>query len=134
MPHCSSFENEIDGTSRVFKSANRVDNILTELNVTREGRPICYNDNKAVIEFIKGDGVAKGVRHMELRQWYTRLEYKTGKLELEYYPGIKTPADKLTKPGNYTEHKEFAINIQGLNLLGYDYFEDILPLQNSVND
>ena len=117
-----------------MKSANHVDNILTELNVEREGKPKCYNDNKAVIDFIKGDGVAKGVRHMELRMWYTRLEYKAGKLEVEYFPGVHTPADKLTKPGNFTEHKEFTVNIQGLNLLGYDYFESILPHLNQVND
>ena len=71
---------------------------------------------------------------MELRLWYTRLEYKAAKVDLGYCRGVDTPADKLTKPGCYTEHKTFTINIQGLNLLGYDYFESILPQQNQVND
>jgi hypothetical protein len=61
---------------------------------------------------------------MELRMWYTREEYEKGDIELEYMKGTELPADKLTKLGCITEHRKFASNIQGLNLLGYDYFNN----------
>ena len=76
-----------------------------------------------MINFVKGEGVAKGVRHMELRMWYTREEYQKKNADLEYMQGIKIPADKLTKLGGVHDHQEFAKDIQGLKLLGYDYFE-----------
>jgi hypothetical protein len=117
----SSFESELDGATTAIKTANRIMNILTELHIASK-RPIVYNDNLATINFIKGESVAKGVRHMEIRMWYTKLEYQKGNVELEYMPGIITPADKLTKLGNRTEHESFATKIQGLGLLENEYF------------
>ena len=40
---------------------------------------------------------------MELRMWYTKLEYQKGNAELEYMPGIKTPADKQVNVSVVTE-------------------------------
>jgi hypothetical protein len=34
-----------------------------------------------MIDFVKGDSVAKGVRHMEMRMWFTREKHE--KLENE---------------------------------------------------
>jgi hypothetical protein len=70
-----------------------------------------------MIEFVKGEGAAKGVRHMELRMWYTREEFRKGKTGFEHTPGIGLVADKLTKLGNVTEHREFVMEIMGLKLL-----------------
>jgi hypothetical protein len=67
---------------------------------------------------------------MELRMWYTKMEFQKTKIELEYLKGTETPADKLTKLGNYSEHVDFANNIQGLNLLDYDYFNSLLLLDS----
>ena len=119
----SSWESELDGTTTGFKTCARVSNILVELNIKTTKQPCLWNDNKAMIDFVKGDGVAKGVRHMELRMWYTKQEYQMGKSDLEYMMGTKLPADKLTKLGCVTSHRVYATDIQGLNLLGYDYFE-----------
>jgi len=127
LPNLSSFENELVGSTSAFKNANRVNNILTEIHIPRAGKPIVYNDNKAVLEFIRGNSISKGSRHMELRQWYTRLEYKAGKVGVDYLKGTLTPADKLTKPSVQSEHIEYTNDIQGLNLLEYDYFKSILP-------
>ena len=109
----------------VLKSTNRIRNILFELGIIPDEIPIIYNDNQATLEFIRGNSVAKGVRHMELRMWYTRLEYQKSNVDAEYLSGLRTPADKLTKLGCYSEHVEFANNIQGLNLLDYDYFKSV---------
>ena len=76
-----------------------------------------------MIDFVKGDSVAKGVRHMELRMWYTREEYKKGNIDLEFIEGNKLVADKLTKLGSTEEHRRFTRDIMGLNLLDRDYFE-----------
>jgi hypothetical protein len=121
----SSFESELDGITTAFKTAARITNILNELHINTYMKPIVFNDNEANIEFVKGNSVAKGVRHMELRMWYTREEYKKGKVDLEYMKGTEIPADKLTKLGVESEHKKFTIDIQGLNLISNNYFEDI---------
>ena len=60
------------------------------------------------------------------------LRVQAVKVGVDYLKGTLTPADKLTKLGNITEHIEFATNIQGLGLLEYDYFNSILP--QYVND
>jgi hypothetical protein len=95
----SSFESELDGATTTFKTGSKIKNILKELNVMPENQVVAYNDNEATIDFIKGDSVTKGVRHMELRMWYTREEYKKGDIKLEFMKGTEIPADKLTKLG-----------------------------------
>jgi hypothetical protein len=70
-----------------------------------------------MIEFIKGNGVAKGVRHIELRMWFTREKYQRGNILLEHMPGKILPADKLTKLGNIEEHRSFVRTIMGHELL-----------------
>ena len=80
-----------------------------------------YSDNQAMIDFVHGEGVAKGVRHMELRMWYTREEYKKGNVVVDYMAGIVIPTDKLTKLGSIEELKKFRRNILGLDLVSSDY-------------
>jgi hypothetical protein len=120
----SSFESELDGVTTAFKTAARISNVLKELHITTDRQAIAYNDNEANIDFVKGNSVAKGVRHMELRMWYTREEYKKGNVKLEYMKGTDIPADKLTKLGGVSEHRKFTIDIQGLQLTGINYYED----------
>lgn len=71
-----------------------------------------------MINFVKGEGVAKGVRHMELRMWYTREEYSKGIINLDYMAGDKIPTDKLTKLGTIAEQKCFSFDIISLAALG----------------
>ena len=72
----SSFEAELDGYTKAIKSGKRIQNILEELKITHNPVTNILSDNEAMINFVHGEGVAKGVRHMELRMWYTREEYK----------------------------------------------------------
>jgi hypothetical protein len=44
--------------------------------------------------------MAKGVRHIEIRQWFTRDTIQKGQFDLIHMPGVDIPADKLTKLGN----------------------------------
>jgi hypothetical protein len=115
--HLSSFEAELDGVSSALKTVSRLTNILTELQQHFAAKAVLYSDNKAMIEFIKGEGVAKGVRHMELRMWFIREKYQQGGVDIEYMEGVKLPADKLTKLGNKKSHAEFRAHILGLKLL-----------------
>ena len=126
----SSFESELDGVTVGLKKSAQVQNALEEMGIKHNPLAQLKNDNLAMIEFVKGEGVAKGVRHMELRMWYTRNEYKKGKVDIQYMPGSEIPADHLTKLGTVEEHRQFARQIQGLQLLTSDYFESQLP----VND
>ena len=118
----SSFESELDGVTTAFKTAKAIMNVLKEMRIKISKVPKAFNDNEANIEFVKGDSAVKGVRHMELRMWYTREEYKKGDVEFEYMSGNEIPADKLTKLGNVVEHRKFTTSIQGLSLLPYDYY------------
>jgi hypothetical protein len=120
----NTFESELDGITTGFKAANKMNNILEDMHIHHDTQSIVHNDNLAAIKFVQGEGVAKGVRHMELRMWYTREQYARGKLLLKHKKGTVTAADKLTKLGCIAEHRMFAINIQGLGLLGYDYYKD----------
>jgi hypothetical protein len=70
-----------------------------------------------MINFVHGEGVARGVRHMELRMWYVREMYQRGDFELLHMASEVLPADKLTKLGNTEEHHQFTRAIMGLELL-----------------
>jgi hypothetical protein len=113
----SSFEAELDGTAKGFKRASRVQNTLTELGIVLKKIPTLYADNKAMIEFVQGKSVAKGVRHMELRMWYVKERYKENNCKLDYMPGEIIPTDKLTKLGTKEEHQRFCVDIMGHELL-----------------
>jgi hypothetical protein len=118
--HTSSFEGELDGLSGTLKAVSRVNNILVELQSVFALVSDVYSDNEAMIEFVHGRGVAKGVRHMELRMWYIREKYSQGCVNLMYMEGVKIPADKLTKLGNRSSHEQFRSDIMGLCLLDDD--------------
>jgi hypothetical protein len=115
--HMSSFEAELDGVSTSLKSIRRVNNIMTELQRVFSDVSKLWSDNEAMIKFVHGEGVAKGVRHMELRMWFIREQYSHGNVVLDYMEGVKIPADKLTKLGNRASHAKFRSDILGLSLL-----------------
>ena len=113
----SSFEAELDGATRGLKSNSRIVNVLTELGLHMNSVPKLWSDNKAMVNFIHGEGVAKGVRHMELRMWYVRERYKQGNVVIDWMLGDVMPADKLTKLGSREDHEKFTRDIMGLSLL-----------------
>ena len=120
----SSFEAELDGAATALKSVHRIRNILDELHIPiQNNQPTLYSDNQAMIEFIKGNGVAKGIRHMELRMWYLRDKVKRGSTDIKYAKGSTLSADKLTKLGNNVSHFNFTVDIMGLKLLDSTTFE-----------
>lgn len=120
LTHCSSFEAELDACSRAMKSMRYISNVLYELGIEQE-QPVLYCDNEAMVNFVKGDSVAKGVRHMELRMWYTREQYKLGHCTLMWKSGKVIAADKLTKLADQEAQEAFRYNVQGLSLLCDDH-------------
>ena len=114
----SSFEAELDGLTTLLKSVIRIRHILQELLPEFTTKGTIYSDNEALVNFVNGDGpMAKGVRHIEIRQWFTRDTIQKGQFELIHMPGVDIPADKLTKLGNISEHAQFRTQILGLSLL-----------------
>ena len=105
-----------------MKVAARLDNTLKDMRIATTDKPIAFNDNEATIAFVKGEHVAKGCRHMEMREWLTREQYQMGKIDVEHIPGNILVADRLTKLGTVNEHRPFANDSQGLKLLDEDYF------------
>jgi hypothetical protein len=113
----SSFESELDAASSAIKTVSKLMNRIREIGFELKDTPILYSDNEAMIQFVHGEGVAKGVRHMELRMWYTREQYKKGEVKLEFMPGAQITADKFTKLGTKEEVSQFMYDVQGLKLL-----------------
>jgi len=68
----SSFEGELDGTTNMMKSIARVSNTTDEMNIEAIKPNLAYTDNEAMMKIVKGEGVANGVRHMEMCMWYIR--------------------------------------------------------------
>jgi hypothetical protein len=112
----SSFEAELDAYSRAVKVMRFLYNLLYSLGIEQE-RPVIECDNKAMIGFAQGEGVAKGARHMELRMWYVREQYKMRNYDLVYKSGKVLAADKFTKLGDRLDHQAFVHDVQGLGLL-----------------
>lgn len=117
LVHTSSFEAELDSCSRGMKAVRYIGNLLTELGVVQT-KPVLYCDNAAMVNFVHGEGVAKGVRHMELRMWYVRDMYKLNKIDVRWKSGLVISADKLTKLATRIDQSEFRCDVQGLRLLG----------------
>jgi len=113
----SSFEAELDGVTRGLKASSRTVNITKELQMELGKVPRLWSDNLAMIRFVQGEGVAKGVRHVELRMWYVRERYKDGTVIIDWMTGKEIPADKLTKLGTREEHEAFTRDIMGHALL-----------------
>ena len=51
---------------------SRTVNILKELHMVLNDVFHLWSDNLAMVRFVRGEGVANGVRHIELRMWFVR--------------------------------------------------------------
>lgn len=116
LVHCSSFEAELDACSKAIKTMMYISNIIREIGL-EQVTPVLHCDNEAMVNFVKGEGVAKGVRHMEIRMWYTREQYRISNVDLQWKSGIVLSADKLTKLADKADQYEFMYDVQGLWLL-----------------
>lgn len=112
----SSFEAELEFCCLALRSLVRFSQLMGELGI-EAGLPCVYGDNRAMVDFVSGSGVAKSVRHMEIRMWYAREMFKRGGFEMQFMRGEKMPADGLTKVRTQSMHEEFMRDIQGLRLL-----------------
>ena len=112
----SSFTAELDGLVSAIKSSLLIKNILAEIGI-KVNRPVIKTDNEALKNFVNGDRVAKGVRHMELRMWFAQEQVKCGNIEVVYMEGKKIPADKLTKVSSIKGFEDFRYILMGTYLL-----------------
>lgn len=119
----SSFEGELDGVTDNFKKGTMIANLLDDISIHRQSQIKSWNDNLPVINFVKGNGVVKGVRHMERRMWYTREQFSKGTIAFGYVGTNENTSDKLTKLGTVNDHRNFVTDIMGLLLLGYNYYD-----------
>lgn len=115
--YTSSFEAELDGVTSGMKTALRLMKILDEVSNASYGNVAkLFNDNKAMINFVRGEGMAKGIRHVQLRMFYTRECYDEGKILSDYMSGEVIPVDQLTKIGTKESFQNFRQDILGLTL------------------
>jgi hypothetical protein len=114
----SSFEAELDALTTILKTLLRLRNILKDLLPEFSTQGNIFSDNKALVDFVNTEQpMVKGVRHVEMRFWFTRDTLLKGQFVLTHIPGDQMPADHLTKLGNIQDHREFAHQILGLPLL-----------------
>ena len=124
----SSFEGKLDSATNMIKSIARVSNVSNtadEMQIQVTKHSLAYTDNDTMMKFVKGKGVAKGVRHKEMRMWYVRDEYSKGGVTLHHMNGVKIPTDKLTKLGTAEEHRVFRTSILGHDLLDATYLTQL---------
>lgn len=113
----SSFGAELETCTLAIKTTKRVLHILEALGFKLDKVAHMFNDNEASIAFIKGEGMAKAARHMELRLWYVREQFLMGGIDLSHMPGTELPADRLTKPSTVAQQNEFVVFVMGQKLL-----------------
>ena len=124
----SSFEGKLDSATNMIKNIARVSNVSNtadEMQIQVTKHSLAYTDNDTMMKFVKGKGVAKGVRHKEMRMWYVRDEYSKGGVTLHHMNGVKIPTDKLTKLGTAEEHRVFRTSILGHDLLDATYLTQL---------
>jgi hypothetical protein len=124
--YTSSFEAELDGITSAYKTTAKLLNMLEELGIQID-QTMLYNDNLAMINFIKGEGTAKGIRHVQLRMFYVREKYLEGNITLDYLEGNNLPVDQLTKIGTSDQFYKFRRDVLGLALLE---MEEIIGITN----
>jgi hypothetical protein len=116
--YTSIFEGELESFHKTSKNGNRIKNILVQYILDTNIPHDIHGDNLAVVEFVEGRGIAKGVRHMQLRLWYLREQHMLSNIRFAHVPGLKNPSDKLTKLADGPAHNEYAQHILGHALLG----------------
>ena len=115
--YLSSFEAELDAYVAATKSVTRIKNILSELKVALNPIAELYCDNLALVDFIKGNGEPKGLKHIALRLWAARDDYNYNQLKIQHLPGAEMPADALTKVKEENEFYKFREIVLGHALL-----------------
>lgn len=97
----SSFEAELEGMYRGFKSIRRIQNILDDMGIETEQKPILFCDNYTAVNFVKSLNNPKNSRHMELRLFYIRELYENQRIEVKFITGNDMIADTGTKAKDF---------------------------------
>eukprot|EP01031_Cornospumella_fuschlensis_P035391 gene35391-42896_t len=116
----NTFESELDAAATGFKELAYIQNILTCLNYKSYDHSVpfdLYCDNKAMIDFVRGEATATGARYMDIRLFYVRELYIQQRATIQYMSGEAIPANLLTKLGNADAHATFMHDILGHRLL-----------------
>jgi hypothetical protein len=99
-----------------MKSLNRIATVIMEIGIDST-LPQLYSGYEAMINFVKREGVAKGVKLIELRMWYTREQLKQGMFAFDHMAGAGLPAYKFTKLTTREEREKLRHRILGLGLV-----------------
>jgi hypothetical protein len=105
----------IVGLLEAFKSNAATRNVLAELGEYPQSRKV-FSDNEAMVNFVKGEAQAKGVKHAKLRLFYVRQEVERG-VVLGWMSGNGIISNAMTKAVSINEHLQTSHDIQGLALL-----------------
>ena len=125
----ASFEAELEACTRAIKTLLYITNFFTELNIEVE-KPMLRCDNEAMVNFVMGETTANGARHVELKQWFTREQYKMNHFTLKWQSGKEISADKFTKLADHLKQQEFRYDVQGLALLNTNSVPNELPVDD----
>jgi len=115
----SSFEAEMDSMATAAKALLFAAHLEEEFKIKGIGVPTQYNDNLALIQFLEGNGSAKGIRHIELRMFYLRELGEMGKIKYKYMKGVDIPVDGITKAKSRKEFEKNRHDIMGHGLLDF---------------
>jgi len=131
----NTFESELDAATNGVKELAYLRTFLEQLHQPRSERPYnLFADNMAMVNFVKGEGTATGVRYMDIRLWYVREQYDKTHTSITFMPGDIIPANLLTKLGSKQQHITFRTDVQGLKLLSPAQIQSIQLLDEDTDD
>ena len=92
----SSAEAEFYALIDAVLRAKWAQNVLSELGVPVSSVAEAWTDSSAAKSFVSRRGLGK-MRHLELRDLWLQREVGDGKVVVKKVPGVKNPADAMTK-------------------------------------
>jgi hypothetical protein len=91
----SVFSSELESLTGAVKSTMRFQYILHALQMQPDV-PLQYADNKAMIDFVKSNAEAKGVRHPEIKMYFVREKFQMSLFDLQHIYGRRDYPSRLS--------------------------------------
>lgn len=109
------FEGELDAHVHVVKVILAVEVMLDQLFIPYSAR--AEADNLPMQNYVMGDASVKNSKHMEIRLWFARDQFRMGKYEFEHVGTDVLTADINSKPLFTAKFVELRADLMGLYLV-----------------
>jgi hypothetical protein len=109
------FEGELDAHVHVVKVILAVEYMLEQLFISYQAR--AEGDNLPMRDFVIGDASVKQAKHMEIRLWFARDQYRMGRYVFDHVGTALLTADINTKPQSTSRFLDLRADLMGHGLV-----------------